>query len=48
MRLSEALKLVLGSEEVCVLDCSAELHEARRLTIEYLKTMENNDEAGSH
>ena len=37
MKLSEALKIVLGSGEICVLDCSVELHDARRLVLGYIE-----------
>ena len=46
MRLSEALKLRLDSAgpEVCVLDCSAYIHEARRLMKGHLKQLIKREE----
>ena len=44
MKLSEALTIVMGSKEVCVLYCSAELHEARRVMKGHLKQLVKREE----
>ncbi len=46
MKLSDALLIVLdsGGPGVCVLDCSAELHEARRVMKGHLKQLIKREE----
>ena len=44
MKLSDALKIVMGNEEVCVLYCSAEIHEARRLMLGHRKQLIKSEE----
>ena len=44
MKLSEALEIVLGSEEICILNCSVEIHDARRVMLGHLKQLRKREE----